>query len=250
MGPDQGSAAPAGPAAVAIAPPALPRRRSIRLGVRAPLVELARERLRRTTSVRLATVFAWGVTLTFAAIAVALRVADGADATFSGLLVQAARIIAWGGAGSVALAAAFDRKTADRLEGIETLAAVRGMPAHALDASRALAAMVQIALTLGVPLMALAAVTVVLSGSVFVAARQVGVALAVLLFAVVTGAVLGGVATAAGRFGGRRGRWLLLGVVIGPWIALDLAGRGAWSIPGALDALLELSVAVMSGARA
>ena len=244
MGPDQ--AVPAAPAGAA-APPV--GRRVPRLGVRAPLVELCRERLRRTLGARMAFLFAAVTTLTFAVIAIAIRVADGSDASFAGLIVQAARVVTWGAGSAVALAAAVDRRAVDRAEGIDMLAAVRGMPAYALDAARALAAMVQTAVIIGVPVAILSVLGVILSGSVFVAARQAGVGVAVMLYAVVAGVVLGAVATAAGRYGGRRGRWVLLGVVVGPWIALDIAGRSTWSIPGALDALLELSVRLLSGAR-
>jgi hypothetical protein len=224
-----------------------PARSPRKLGIGAPLVELCRARLARSRIARLGLVSAWGTTLVFAVMAIALRAGDGVDASFGGLVVQATRIVAWVAGGSVALAAAADRASLDRRDGIETLAAVRGASPLALAAARALATMIQVARAILGPALSLAALAVILSGTVFVALSQLGVAAAVAVFAVVTGVVVGAAADVCARLGRRQGRWLLLAVIVAPWIAADIAGRSAWSIPGALSALLELAVRLLSG---
>jgi hypothetical protein len=59
------------------------------------------------------------------------------------------------------------------------------------------------------------------------------------IVAVVAGVTLGGAGAVCGRIGRARGRWLLLAVIVGPWVLADLAGHGAWSIPGALGAVVD-----------
>lgn len=224
-----------------------PSRRRPLLGIRAPLVELCRTRIAQSPIARLGQVSSWSTVVIYAGMAVALRASDGADASFSGLVTQAARIVACVAGGAVALAAAGDRATLDRREGIEALAAVRGAPPLALAAGRALATMLQVIRAILGPMLALGVLAVILSGTLFVALSQLGVLLGVALFAVATGVVVGAAADICSRIGRRQGRWLLLAVVLGPWVVADIAGRSAWSIPGALSALLELSTRLLAG---
>jgi hypothetical protein len=58
----------------------------------------------------------------------------------------------------------------------------------------------------------------------------------------VAGVTLGGLGAACGRVGHAQGRWLLVAAVVGPWMLADLAGHGAWSIPGALGAVLDFAL--------
>lgn len=189
-------------------------------------------------------------TVGFAIAAVALRVADGAAASLGGLIAQCVRSVAWIGGGTVALAAAHDRGGLDRAEGIDVLAALGGAPAPALRAARAAGAIWTVALTIGAPGAALAVLTAVLAPSPEVALRRLGLALGALAFAVASGTVLGLLASAAGHLAGRRGRWLLVGLVVVPWALADVAGRPTWSVPGALDALLTLAFRVAGGRSA
>ncbi len=211
------------------------------------VVALCRGRLVASGAGRAARIFAGLAAGGLALAAVALRVADGAEAPLSGLTFGAARWIAWFAGAPIALAAADDRAAIDRREGVEALAAARGVSAAGLDAARALAAMTAIAWAVGAPLVLLALLTAALADRGAVALQRVAVALCALAFALIVGATLGAAGSACGRLGRARGRWLLLAVIVGPWALADLAGHGAWSIPGALDAVL---VFLLGGVRA
>ena len=113
---------------------------------------------------------------------------------------------------------------------------------RACRAGRALAAMAAIASAIGVPLALLALFTAALAGHPGPALHRVGLGLGGVIFAVITGVTLGGAGAVCGRVGQARGRWLLLAVIAGPWALADLAGHGAWSIPGALGAVLDFTL--------
>lgn len=205
-------------------------------------IALSRVRLRQATGGRLALVLGALVAMIFAGIAIVLRVSDGADAPLAGLVATAAEWIAWLAGAPIALAAARDRQAIDRAEGIEALAAGRGVSAGALASARVLAAMIEVARAIGVPLCAIALIAAGLAGSGRVALFRVAVALGAAAFAMIAGVTLGGIAAACGRFGRARGRLLFATVILGPWMLADLAGRPAWSIPGALSAVLSFAM--------
>jgi len=211
------------------------------------LVALSRARLRRATGARAGRVLAGATALGFAIIAVVLRVADGQSARFSGLVEQAVRSLAFVVSATVAFTAADDRESLDREDGIDTLVSLRGGAADVLAQARAAAAMLEITLAIAVPALLLTALTVVLAGSALVALRQVAMSLPIAIFAVACGVTLGFVASTCNRLAGRRGRWLLAAVLLGPWLLADLAGNGAWSIPGALDALFSFTLRLLGG---
>lgn len=208
---------------------------------RSGLVALARERLRRTWMAQLGAVLAWGATLVLAVVAAVLRVADGPSATLSVLVVMAAPWVAWLAAGPVALAAADDRARTDRRDGVLALAASRGATPGGLERARVAAAIQSVTSATALPLVGLALFVTAIGGT-SAALKHLAATLLAAVFALACGVTLGGVAAACGRIGERRGRLLFLTVVLGPWMILDLVGRGAWSIPGALGALLDLGV--------
>ncbi len=206
------------------------------------LIALAARRLRASAGGTIATLAAIPVVLAFAGIAVALRSVDGSLAPLSGLVPTAARWLAWIVAAPLALAAARDRRLLDRREGLDALAAGRGFSASALEAARALGAMTTITTALGVPLIVLTLFTAALAGSVRLAVARLGLAVLAAVFAVIAGVTLGGLASLCARAGRARGRLLLFAVVAGPWMLADLLGHGAWSIPGALAAVLDFTL--------
>jgi hypothetical protein len=199
-----------------------------------------RARLGRHRWARVGKALAWALTGGLAAMAVGERMSEGADVSLRGLVVLAAHGVPWLVGAPIALAAAEDHAAADRHDGILALAASRGVSPSGLGAARVLAAMEEIAWGIGAPLATLALLTAALAGRVPAVLDRVGLALGVAAFAMVAGVVLGGLGAACGRLGGARGRWLLLAIVVGPWMLADLAGRGAWSIPGALGVALDL----------
>src|SRR5262245_45732488 len=141
--------------------PSIPKARLSRVR---SVVALCRQRLAATRAGRLGRVFALVLVAGFAAVAVALRVADGAEASLSGLTLTAARWIAPVTGGALAFAAAEDRAAVDRREGIEALAAARGISPASLEAARVLAAMSAVTRAIGVPLGLLALLTAALAG--------------------------------------------------------------------------------------
>ena len=209
-------------------------------------VALARSRLRGLGGARAARALAWLAVLGFAGTAVVLRVSDGAEAPLSGLVVSATHWIAWLVGAPLALAVAEDRRAFDRREGVEALAAARGLSPTGLESARVLAAMAEIASSMGVPVLALSLLTASLAGAAGVALHRAALGLGAVGFAVVAGVTLGGLGSACGRLGRARGRWLLAAIVLGPWMLADLAGHGAWSIPGALGAVLDFALGVRS----
>ncbi len=203
------------------------------------VVALCRGRLFALRSVRAARTLAALTAAGFAVAALALRVTDGDGASLDGLTVSAAHWIAWIVGVPMAFAAARDHTTQDRIDGIEALAAMRGISPAALDSARVLGAMTAVGWAIGAPLAALAGLTAALAGRGPLALHRLGLGVSALVFAGIAGVTLGGLGSACGRAGRARGRWLLAALIVGPWALADLAGRGAWSIPGALGAVLD-----------
>jgi ABC-type transport system involved in multi-copper enzyme maturation permease subunit len=189
---------------------------------------------------------AWIVAGGAAAVGLVLRASDGPEAVLSGLPLAAAPWITWIGGGALALAAAGDTAGADRREGVEALVAARGFSPASLGAARVLAAMQAVAAAVGVPLVALSILLAALAGRPAAIAHRLGLGLGAAAFALVVGVTLGGAGAIAGSLGRGRGRWLLFAAVAGPWMLADLAGHGAWSIPGALGALLDFALGARS----
>lgn len=205
-----------------------------------------RARLRASGGARAARAGAWGLFAVFAVAAVVLRASDGEDASLTGLVVAAAHAVAWIAAAPLALAVAEDPRAADRRDGVILLAASRGVSASGLSSARVLAAMIEIARVIGLPVVLLALLTAGLAGRAAAAFDRLALAAGGVGFAIVAGVTLGGIAAACARAAGPRGRWLFAGAVILPWILADLAGHGAWSIPGALGAVLDFALRVRS----
>ncbi|UQA55718.1 hypothetical protein [Polyangium aurulentum] len=210
-------------------------------------MELVRTRLARTREARLGFFAGLATAAVFAVMAAALRAGDGPSAPLEGIVELGAASIAWAAATPTALAAARNRGAHDRADGIEALAATRGIHARGLEAARAVAAMMQIARTLGIPLVGLALLTAALAGSFRGALARIGLAVWLAVFAAIAGVTLGSLATLCSRFGGRRGRLLLAVVVVVPWMLAALADSTVYSIPGALGAVLSFAFELAGG---
>jgi hypothetical protein len=210
-------------------------------------VALGRARLRGTTGGRLGLAAAAVGVLLHAILLIVVRLDDAQDTPLDAPLRSAAEWLALAVGGPIALAAAHDRATADRRDGIEALAAARGIPAAALHATRSLAAMIEVAVAIAVPAAALAVLGALLAGSAAAALRPLAVGAAIAVFAAVCGVTLGGLASMSGRLAGPRGRSLVAAILLIPWVVADLAGNARWSIPGALDAFLSFAVRAAGG---
>ncbi|AUX41492.1 hypothetical protein SOCE26_029060 [Sorangium cellulosum] len=203
-------------------------------------VALACARLRGAGGGKLGFAMAVAISLGYGAMAIVLRLDDGTTA-LGGLLGSAARWLSWVAAGPIALAAAHDRPAADRAEGIEALAAARGLSRTSLHGARSLAAMLEVARVIAAPLALLSALAALFSGSALLALQHLAFGAALVLFGAVSGVTLGGLAAASGRVAGARGRSLFLALTLVPWALADLAGDPRWSIPGALGAFLSFA---------
>lgn len=203
------------------------------------VVSLARRRLRRRGLGRAAAVFGVLIGVGFAALALVLRV-EGAPV--ERLIVKASGLAAWLIGVPVALAAADDRASRDLRDGIDALAAARGVSARSLEGARVLGAMIEATYAMALPLGGLALFLVALAGSPARALARLGLTLAAIAFAALAGATLGGLGAACGAVGRARGRLLLLAVLLGPWALAEAYGRPALSIPGALDAALDFAL--------
>lgn len=203
-------------------------------------VALSRSRLAQSVLSRLGVVSGMSLAVSLVVVAVIVRATDGPAAPLDGLLDAGAASIACVGAVPTTLAAATDRRTADREGGVEALVAMRGVHGAHLELVRTYAAMMQIARATALPLMTLAVAIAALASSGAIALRRIGMMLGLLFFSAIVGVVLGSVASLSARVGGRRGRLTVSAIVLLPWMVGGFFGRGIYSIPGALDAALSL----------
>ena len=183
-----------------------------------------------------------GIGIVAAGLAIGLRSIDGSSAAVEGFVVGAARYAAWLGAGSVALAAANRRTTTDRRDGLEILALLRGASPRSLAAARVAATSMEAARAVLMPSLVVGLAVLASAGTARAALTRVMLLLVVMVFSLIVGLALGSLATLADRLRPNGGRGFFLAVVIAPWAALDLIGRGSFSVPGALGAVLSVGL--------
>jgi hypothetical protein len=203
------------------------------------LTKLLGRRLDRTGIGRFAR---WGsLLLGMACIAwvVLMRVQDGAHAPTLGVPLKIARASVWLCALPVALAAAHQRRLADRRDGVEALLFSRGIPARAQTAARVVAASVRVARAVMIPagLAAVASLAAAPNASSLI--DRALALFAVGCFAVLVAVVLGPIGALAEVVAPQRGRSLVLGVVVGSWALADLAGNPALSVTGVFGLFLR-----------
>lgn len=205
---------------------------------RRALIALLRERLKQTQGGRWSAFLAISLMAGFGLVALVLRAVDGPSASLGKLMIAATKVIACVVAAPIALAASNDRARADRDDGIEALAESHGIDRYVLRAVRVAAAMYQTALSIGLPILVLSMLSLMLSGTIALAARNLGLMLGLTLFSALAGFTIGAIADLCGRIGMARGRLLFSLVIVLPWIFSDLAEK-PWSIPSALHAALN-----------
>lgn len=195
---------------------------------------LCRHRMRGRIGAKLA----WLAALLAAVVLFALGSAavDSARLELAGWVTHSARWVAWLAAAPFALSIAHRPAERDREDGIEHLALSSGSSRGELGAARLVAAMQELCVRIALPSMAVTLGLAAMARSAPLLAH----ALLLLVFAFVAAACLGLVTMMAGYYGGARGRWLLVAVIVVPWALSDLWRAPGWSLPGALDALLVL----------
>lgn len=207
-------------------------------------IQLCRERVAASRRGRFARGMSFAIVGFAFVVALSIRATDGPAAPVGGLLRKAAIALAWIAGGLLAHAAARDTSAEDRADGVEALVAARGVSASLLRGARSLGATSQMVRSIGAPLVVLSLSTAALAADAPSAARRVIAAALLFAWAVVTAFTLGGIATLCARLFGSRGPSAFLAIVVGERLVAGALGIAAWSIPGALDAVLALALGV------
>lgn len=201
------------------------------------LVILLRGALARRWGVRAARIYAVMVSLSVTVTIWILARRFGPDTTTVSLVARSAAILTWMAGGIGALALSVPPKDTALATGIAALASAHGIDDRTIARAEAAATVRLLGEVIVIPVACIA-----LFVSVIIAGGKLDGALWPMVGSVLFGAVaallLGLVTSACRRWGGPRGRTLLVAIVLVPWIltALLLPTRGAelLSIPGFL----------------
>ncbi len=211
--------------------PAISERRSVSASSRWPrssVIALCRWQAQRSWIVRAASGTAW-VVAAAGAWAVIRAGSDVAE-----LIRPTLTALVWIGLGPVALVLAHDPEGRDRTEGVTDMLACRGVGRDELRRARFVASVLEAIRVLGLP-------ALLLSAAVFyhgVHARAAGLVAGILGVCLMTGGVVGLLASACGHLAGRRGPGWMAALVIIPWLVADVLGDGL-SLPTLIDAWLS-----------
>lgn len=199
------------------------------------LVRLCSQAQRQLWGLRLGRVYAFGIGFSYAMLAFA------GPATLGGSAKLWARTLATASwvAGVGALSLATDLAARDAEQGITTLARLRGFGSASLARARVLAGALRLATTVAVPGLMVSLALLLHHRTLQGALGALVLASFTLPYAALVGGVLAPLARACHVFLPGRGRWLLAGLVLGPWL-LALGTRAPIpSIPAAFAWLLE-----------
>jgi hypothetical protein len=206
------------------------------------LVLLLRGALARRWGVRAARIYALLVTISFTAVIWILARRFGPDMTTVSLVARASGILTWVAGGIAALALAVPPKDGALSLGITALASSRGLDDRTIARAEMLATIRLLAEVIVVPVAGIA---------IFVSLIAAGghldgglwPLLGSVLFGAVAAGVLGAVTALCRRWGGARGRSLLVAVVLVPWVLADLllptSSAELLSIPGLLGRIWQ-----------
>lgn len=206
------------------------------------LVILLRGALARRWGVRAARIYAVMVPISVTGTIWILARHFGPDVNTASMVARAAALLTWIAGGLAALALAAPPKDAALADGIAALASSRGIDERGIARAETAATIRLLGEVIVVPIIGIA-----LFVSLIVASTQLGGViwpmLGSVLFGVVAAVALGIVASACRRWGGSRGRTLLLVVVLLPWILVQVLpptqGADLLSIPGLLGRIWQ-----------
>jgi hypothetical protein len=217
---------------------ATPRKRLVR-ETRAAF-SIARARLRQTRMGR----FARGASYGLAALAliwvITLRISDGSSAPLLGVPVRVAKLAFWLGAVPVALASATGFRLKDRAEGVEALLFTQGLGSRALDRARVVAAGFHGVLAISIPAAVAAIGSLAAAPTLRAAKERLLVTIAVMLYGVVAGGIVGSVGAIADWLMPRRGRSALITVAFASWALADFVHDPRLSVTGIFSIGLRL----------
>ncbi len=202
------------------------------------LVRLCSQSQRQLLGLRLGRVYGFGIGISYALVA---SFAPPEPPVAGSLWVRCLVTASWV-AGLGALSLANDLSARDNAQGVTSLARLRGFGEGALERARIVAGALRLGATVLVP-------GVIVSLSLLLVLRTLSGALAALSlllltlpYAALVGGVLAPLARACHHFLPGRGRWLLAGIVLGPWLLAKGVNAPIPSIPGGLEWVLSQAV--------
>ncbi|HKY39401.1 MAG TPA: hypothetical protein VJN18_25860 [Polyangiaceae bacterium] len=198
-------------------------------------MRVSRRAQRGLWGLRLARLYGIGVGISYALLAFGLA-SDPKLAT--SLWTRCLTTASWV-AGLGALSLARDLVARDEAQGITSLARLRGFGDQALERARTLSGAVTLFGAVAAPGLLVALAALLRFRTVPGALSALSLALMTLPYAALLGGVLTVLARLCSRLLPERGRWLLLALVLGPWLLARGTGSALPSIPGAFAWLLD-----------
>jgi len=199
------------------------------------LVRLSSQAQGQLWGLRLARLYGFGVGLSYALLAF---VGPPSLATSTKLWARCLATASWV-AGVGALSLATDLSARDASQGLTSLARLRGYGEPPLERARVLAGALRLSAAVLVPGLMLSVASVLRFHTLEGALVALALAALTVPYAVLVGGVLSPLARACQRWLPGRGRLLLLGLGLGPWLVGAGVGAKVPSIPAAFAWVLE-----------
>jgi hypothetical protein len=199
------------------------------------LVRVSRRAQRELWGLRLARLYGIGVGISYALLAFGLA-SDPKLATT--LWARCLTTASWV-AGLGALSLARDLASRDEAQGVTSLARLRGFGDQTLERARTLSGALTLFGAVAVPGLLVALAALLRFRTLPGALSALSLALLTLPYAALLGGVLAVLARLCAKLLPERGRWLLLALVLGPWLLARGTGSTLPSIPGAFAWLLS-----------
>lgn len=207
-------------------------------GIPRALVRLCGQSQRQLLGLRLGRAYGVGIGLTYALMAGLGPAEPGVAANLWARCLATASWVA--GVGALSLAS--DLAARDASQGIASLARLRGFGEPALERARVLAGALRLGTTVLVPGWILAVALLLKLRSLGGAAAALSLFVLTVPYAALVGGVLASLARLCQHFLPGRGRWLLVAVVVGPWLLAVGLGARLPSIPAGLEWVLSQAV--------
>ncbi|RYZ06935.1 MAG: hypothetical protein EOO73_14200 [Myxococcales bacterium] len=206
------------------------------------LVRLCSRSQRQLLGLRLGRVYGIGIGISYALTAAVAP----AEAAVSGSLWVRCLVTASWVAGLGALSLSSDLAARDATQGVTSLARLRGFGESSLERARMLAGALRLGSTVLVPGLIVAVALLLKLRTLSGAALALSLFVLTVPYAALVGGVLAPLARACHHFFPGRGRWLLAGIVLGPWALGVGLGAPVPSIPGGFAWLLNQLVRSVS----
>ena len=198
------------------------------------LVRVSRRAQRELWGLRLARLYGIGIGISYAMLTFGL--ASDLKLTTS-LWARCLTTASWV-AGLGALSLARDLAARDEAQGVTSLARLRGFGDQTLERARTLAGAMTLFSAVALPGLLVALATLLRFRTLPGTLSALSLALCTLPYAALLGGVLALLARLCSKLLPERGRWLLLALVLGPWLLARGTGSALPSIPGAFAWLL------------